>query len=106
MMMTTTMTTGTGMTMENGETPAPFAAVSIIKDHHLQDLYFRFSLVMFGNIFIWIYLMTAFLINELVPSDLIFFVGGFFLLYRAGRISDKIYEIEQYIDGEEVLALD
>ena len=50
--------------------------------------------------------MTAFLINELVPSDLIFFVGGFFLLYRAGRISDKIYEIEQYIDGEEVLALD
>ena len=105
--MTTTMTkTGTGMTMENGETPAPFAAVSIMKDHHLQDLYFRFSLVMFGNIFIWIYLMTAFLINELVPSDLIFFVGGFFLLYRAGRISDKIYEIEQYIDGEEVLALD
>ena len=92
--------------MENGDVQAPFAAVTIIKDHHLQDLNFRFGLVMFGSILIWIYLMVAFLINELVPSDLIFFVGGFFLMYRAGKISDKIYEIEQYIDGEEVLALD
>lgn len=102
----TTTKTGIGMKMENGDVPAPFAAVTIIKDHHLQDLNFRFGLVMFGSILIWIYLMVAFLINELVPSDLIFFVGGFFLMYRAGKISDKIYEIEQYIDGEEVLALD
>ncbi len=95
--------TGTG-TMASGEIPAPFG--SLLQLNELQELKTRFKIVFVAFIIGAIYSSFLFMLLEFTFVDIAIVLGTAFLGYRTLKLSDKIYEMEQYLHGEGVLALE
>jgi hypothetical protein len=100
------MMTGTGMQKKSGDVPPPFGLTTIFTEHALEMLRGRFTMVITGLVLISLYLIASGVVGALILSDLIFLAGSLFLMYRATKISKEIYDLEQYLHGEGLHALD
>lgn len=99
----TMTTTGTGMTMETGEVPSPFA---YLHTNELADLEVRYRLLLVSSLIGLLYSLLLLVTLEFTLVDFAVVLGTIFLGYRLTKVNSEIFEIKQYLHGEGVPALD
>mgnify|MGYP003685537249 FL=1 len=98
------MMTGTGMTTNLGDTPAPFG--QLFRLHELQDLQIRLKIVsvsLFIGVLYSILLVAA---MQFSLIDLLIVAGTVFLGFRTNSLINEISQMKQYLHGEGVHALE
>ena len=96
-------TTGTGMMMNPGDIPSPFA---YLRTNELADLEIRYRLLLVSFFIGVVYTTLLVLALQLELIDFVVVLATLFLGYRLVKVNEEIYEIKQYLHGEGVPALE